>query len=311
MQLFDDTAMNVPPSPGAQKDSAGAAAAKAWTATPHADHLPETLNALRRIPESLQAATQEVADRLLKEEFLAIAIQRYSCPERAREPSSSPRAMMHSAKLAVLSAVGHFSFSPWHLADGALLKRVCADLAGATGFDAAARHLEVPQRINLFVAALECDDRESYLKAVRGLVCRHKVNSLVFDAELVEWLPDVAFLSACTEVGIRPAYIGIADRCAAGRHFMLQPEATQARIPALFVDSRGRILDLSDAGEVIRPEDAAQPEASVPEPGCLEPESTGSLAAPPQPAPAVAPTSAIQARIQAIRAGQSRKSARP
>jgi len=309
MELFDSTAAsarqeNVPPLAGAQEQAAGL-----WTQVTNHEPLSDPLDALKRIPDAIRPQVEEVAKVLFRSEFIRLAAGRFSVSERARDPAISLNVLTHSAKLAVFSAVGYLAASPWHLADAALLKRIGSDLQGAQNLDSARTHFQSVQCMNLFVAALESDDRDSYLKFVKGLVRRHKVHNLVLDDELIEWRPEAEFLAACDEVGIRPMYVGIASRKAASRHSMLRPETTPQRIPSLYVDTQGRQLQLSESGEVQRPE-SAKPIPAAQQP--LEPPRAAMSATPqPEAAAGTAPSSAMQSRIQNLRAQQARRSTRP
>jgi hypothetical protein len=312
--LFDEPAAAAPaPAPATPKVDPVQAAEQLF-ASANKDLLPETFDALKRMPEEVRAAVEEVAHVIFRAEAMRLLTQRAADDAAKVDPSRSVNVLVHSGKLAALSAVGYLSGAPWHLADGAMLKRIVDDLAGASHLDSATQRLRTVKCVNLFVAAVESDDRESYLKAIKGLVKRHKVNGLVFDAELVEWSPEAEFLAACEEIGLRPVHIGIADRRRASQHSMMRPELSQLRTPALYVDSTGRPLKLSDTGEVLLQPAATQAAATAPA-------VPAARAAAPAPAPApaavelpagVASSSAVQSRIAKLREQQSsRRVARP
>ena len=309
MGLFDDTEAQARHDTVAPIADAHEQATRLWAQVTNHDPLSETLDALKRIPDAIRPQVEEVAKGLFRSEFIRLAAARFSVSERARDPVFSLNLMTHSAKLTVFFAVGYLAASPWHLADAALLKRIGADLHGAQSLDSAQKHFQSVQCMNLFVAALDTDDRDSYLKSVKGLVRRHKVNNLVLDDELIEWLPEAEFLAACNEVGIRPVHVGIADRKVASKHSMVRPETTPRRIPALYVDTQGRQLQLSESGEVKLPESAKSTLAAAPTPAAARP-----AARPAPPAPeaeaGTTPSSAMQSRIQNLRAQQARRSAR-
>lgn len=310
MGLFDDTEAQARHETVAPIANAYEQATKLWTQVTNHDPLSETMNALNRIPDAIRPQVEDVAKGLFRDEFIRLAVGRFSAPERARDAGFSLSMMTHSAKLAVFSSVGYLAASPWHLADAALLKRIGSDLHGANSFEAAQKHLQSVQCMNLFVAALETDDRDSYLKSVKSLVRRHKVHNVVLDDELIEWLPEAEFLAACTEVGIRPMHVGIADRKLASKHSMLRPETTPQRIPALYVDTQGRQLQLSESGEVKLPE-PTKPAPAVPAQAPAARPATRPAAPAPEAAAGVAPSSAMQSRIQNLREQQARRSARP
>jgi hypothetical protein len=282
-----------------------------WSQVTNREPLPDTLDALKRLPEAIRIQAEEVAKGMFHDEFIMLARARASSLERSREAGSSLNVMAHSAKLAVFSAVGHLAASPWHLADSALLRSIGNAMRDAKNFDAALARFRSLQCMNLFVAALETDDRDSYLKSVKSLVRRNKVHNLVLDGELIEWRPEAEFLAACTEIGIRPMYVGIADRKAASSHSMLRPELTPQRIPALYVDTQGRQLELTDAGEVKLPEPGPQEPISSPEAAPAGRASVVRGASAPDTSAGAAPTSAMQSRIQALRTQQARRAARP
>lgn len=282
-----------------------AEAARHALAASNIEPLSDTLDALKRLPESLRAAAEEVSRAIFQTEAIRLLTSRFLDPTSAADPGRRITTVVHSAKLATLSAVSYFASSPWQVADGTLLKRIEDDLAGSKGFDAALRRLDGVRSINLFVAAVDTDDRETYLKAVKGLVKRHKVHGLVFDAELVEWLPEAEFLSACEEVGLRPIHIGIADRARASTHSMMRPELTPRRTPALYVDSHGRQLQLSAEGAVL-PHAAPAPEQVAPIATQAPAPAAPHVSAPAAPPVATAPSSAIQERLAKIRAQQNK-----
>lgn len=309
-------------SPGQQAKAPGAAekpkrtpeqaaeAARGALAQVNCEPLADLLDAMKRIPEPLHRGVEEVATHIFKTEALRLLTERFLDPKAETNPGRSVGVLVHSAKLASASAVMYFASSPWQLVDAALLARMLDDLAGSSSFDAAQARFHAVKSINLFVAATDSDDRDSYLKAVKGLVKRHKVNGLVFDAELVEWLPEAEFLSACADVGLRPTCIGIADRKKASKHQMMRPDATPQRVPALFVDSAGNRLELSPEGEVmLAPRAQAAPEA----PAAPPPEQPVRQASPPvEPrTTGVTPSSTFQDRIRKLRAKQDESTKRP
>lgn len=290
--------------------------------TVNKEPLAETQDALKRIPEMLLPQVEAVAAKIFRDEFLRLAASRRNDAKSQLDPSNSVNVLAHSAKLAAFSAVGYLSSSPWHLADDALLKRIARDLEGAQDFDAADKHLWSVRCVNLFVAASDSDDRDSYLKAAKALVRRHSVHNLVLDGELAEWLPDVEFQMACRDVGLRPLFVGIADRRDASKHSMLRPETSPAMIPALFVDTKGQQLSLGASGEVLLPQSAPRPAAApVAAPAPQLPAQPARQEAVPASAPAqprlpqggpTPPPTAMRDRIQAMREKQGRRlGARP
>lgn len=309
MALFDDTEAQARYETVAPIADAYEQATRLWAQVSNHDPLSETMDALNRIPDAIRPQVEDVAKALFRNEFITLAAARFSVSEQARDPAFSLHVMTHSAKLAVFSAVGYLAASPWHLADAALLKRIGSDLQGAQNLDAAQKRFQSVQCMNLFVAALETDDRDSYLKSVKGLVLRHKVHNLVFDDELIEWRPEAEFVAACNEVGMRPMHVGIADRRAVTKHSMLRPETTPQRIPALYVDTQGRQLQLSESGEVRLPEPDQSTPVAAPAPAARQ--AAKPIVPAPESTAGTAPSSTMQSRIQNLRAQQARRTARP
>lgn len=268
--------------------------------------LPEVIDALKRIPEAARASFERAAARMFKSRFLKDAAERIARPGAAHDPSQSLTMVAHSVKVAVYSAIQSASFAPWHLADAKVVARIAADVDKGVDMDRATKHLDAVKPVHLFVAALEADDRESYLKAAANLVKRHKVRAIVLDAELIEWFPEADFLAAAEQIGIHPQLIGIADQATASRHSIMTQQGRVEVLPAIYVNSLGKQLSLDDQGGVqleARPEPAP---AHAPRKPTAAAHST---TAPVSDMLPVAPGSAIQSRIQALRATQSRRGA--
>lgn len=224
--------------------------------------LPETNDALARLPEVLRPAAERIADNIFERKFLAQERHLFLNPNKH---AYSQVVRTHSAKLEAFSAVGYFASGAWHLADNVVLGKISAALAAADDFEGAQKILKSVPSVNLFVAAQDSDDRDSYLRAVKAYVKRHKVNNLVLDAELIEWAPSAEFLATCAELGMRPTHVSIVDRESAGKHAMLRSDTSAAAVPALFVDTKGRQMNARPNGSLVlaNPEASAQPAASA------------------------------------------------
>lgn len=226
------------------------------------DQLPETLDALKRIPEPFRSVIAGIANEVVFEEFTRLAT-----PLALREAAASdgaerhrlplceqPKMLANSAKLSALSLVSSAAGASWHLADPAMLDRLSQELRESGDIACIDRSLAERKAMNLFVAAGEADDRSSYLKSISALVKRLPVNGIVFDAELVEWLPEAEFLEACAVVGLPPVNIGIADRSKVGQHSMMRAQSVPPGIAIAAIDTAGRRLELDASGAVTRPE---------------------------------------------------------
>lgn len=268
--------------------------------------LSETLDALKRIPEAARGSFERAAARLYRDLFLVAAAERIAEQGSINDPARSMNMVAHSVKVTVLSAVTSASCAAWHLADSRLIARICADVDKGTDMDSATCALRAPKPVSLFVAAVELDDRESYLKSVASLVKRHKARDIVLDAELIEWFPEADFLAACEQIGVHPLHIGIADKTSASRHSIMSQEGHLERVPALYVNSEGKQLTLDSHGCVQLLEAPAVVTAPV---SHKAPSVTAASAITADNLAPVAPNAGIQSRIQALRASQSRRSA--
>ena len=279
--------------------------------------LPETLTALKLVPEEIRPAVEMVTQHLFEDAFRAVVTAHLSAknPNRAMTPGL----LAHSAKLEVFWAVGSLARRAWHLVDDQTLERINNDLQGARTLESAHKRIDTIRCVNMFVAATPDDDRDSYLRAVAALVKRHKVHSLVFDGEIIEWSPAREFSQACEAVGLLPLHVGIADKSHAPQHSSMAEHAAAVGRPALFVDSSGHALRVGEDGAL---EPAGQRPSSTTSPATSSAtSSTTSRARQPTIAtldPAAgaavvhadaAPTASVQARIEALRGNQARRAA--
>jgi len=206
-----------------------------WNLIEHS-HLSCTLTALERIPLSLQAVVRQAADRDFMHSFFEMAPVLLESGPRSIE--RQPMTIANSAKLSAFSLVGHLSFLPWHVIGGELsaeLSKVITE-----GVD----HLKINEiisrsgAVNLFVAAKESDDRESYIRSCRALLGRIKVARIVLDAELISFIPSNEFVSLCDSLGLGATFVGVSERSKAKNHsFMGGPH-----FKGVCVDTEGRQL---------------------------------------------------------------------
>ncbi|MFK4705787.1 hypothetical protein ABIC83_002626 [Roseateles asaccharophilus] len=211
------------------------------------EHLPETVSALNRLPEALKAVVQTVADRIYQNAFVAVYERAHAAPGGLAALGDSPSVMNSSAKLAAMSAVSYLSMEPWHVSDAADHRRIAAALKDAESLQVASDLLSEVKGVNVFVAATESDDRDSYLKAAKGLMQRQSIRHMVLDAELIEWRPQSDFLEACDAIGIPPGFVGIMDRAHAHEHSYMSTGPVTG-VPTIYIDTKGRLLQPSDGG---------------------------------------------------------------
>lgn len=271
---------------------------QAWKAA-NREHLPETVSALNRLPEVLREAVKTVADRIYENAFVAVYERAHAAPGGLAAQGDSPAVMNTSAKLAAMSAVNYLSTEPWHIADAAALRRVAGELKEAETLHVASDLLSEIKGVNVFIAATEADDRDSYLKAAKGLMGRHSIRYMVLDAELVEWRPQADFMEACETIGIHPGFVGIVDRPNAFQHSYMSTGGMTG-VPAIYIDTKGRRLQPGGDGRLQFVERAVEapspqaPEAAVP-PSAIE-----------RPVGVPAPSS-LAARIGALQGRQFRR----
>lgn len=292
MDLFAGQPTRVAQAP-LQQESPAELAERTWPQVAGREPLADTLSAISRLPEKVREAVLEVCAHIYRSEFFRLT---ELAPMRRTNDIAS------SAQMSVFSAVSHLAEKAFHLADAPLLTRIARELQLASNLEPACRILDEFKSVNLFIAALETDDRDSYLRAAKELVRRQPVKFAVLDAELIEWNPTSEFLAACSEIGVRPSCVGIADRSAAASHSMLQTDSKYRLTPALYLDSEGRRLE-PDAGGVLGPltrSVATRQTANAP----IQHEPPAALRA-------TAPTTAIQARIESLRQSQARRGPRP
>ncbi|MEJ6002698.1 hypothetical protein [Paucibacter soli] len=273
------------------------------------DPLSDTVDAIRRIPEELRPQVERIAEQLYKDAFVYLYERAYAIDGGLKTYGTTPNSLNHSAKLAAMSAVGGFALEPWHMVDAAALSKIADALVDAESFQPAIDALSTIKGVNLFVAATEADDRDSYLKAVKAMLKRHRVRQLVFDAELVEWRPASDFLEACSIVNIGPAHVGIATRDLASKHSIMAT-SRMTGVPALYVDSGGRQmvpdstgrleLPALAQGSISTPRQAAAPQARIETPLTEARDAQG-----------LSPSLATKDRLANLRSAQQRYRARP
>lgn len=261
--------------------------------------LSETLNALKRIPESLRPAVELVVNRIYQNTFIQSYEQVFQTDPKMRSQLNTASMLNHAAKLLAFSAVGHFASNPWHIADSALLTKMSNSLKGSESLTPAAELIESAKSTNVFVAAMETDDRDSYLKAVKRMVSRQKINQIVLDAELIEWRPEADFMAACSTIGISPSMVGISDRKTVAKHGTMLSTAERG-IPSVFVDTQGRPLNPGKAGEMF----VAEFLPSKPKP---ESTQTASVIAMTEAPISTAPSSDMHNRLKELKARQARR----
>lgn len=206
--------------------------------------LPETSVALKLLPDAVRVAAERAASAMFLE-GVGKLVKRMGNSGTALE--RRPSVIAHSAKLEVFSAVSGLAWLPWHLADSRLVDTVAAEIENSGELGIALAHFEKLRAVNLFVAAMPADTRESYLRSVAALIRGRKVHSVVLDAELIEWWPSTSFAAACTEIGLRPMFVGIAERSAAGTHSFLSDRRFGSPV---VIDSSGKQLGIDQAGAV-------------------------------------------------------------
>lgn len=230
----------------------------AWRAADKAP-LPETTSAINRIPEAIRSSVAQALDREFKLEFMAsMSMHSDSGPDSIER---KPSVLAHSAKLMVYSTASYLAFMPWHVIDGELITEIQRSLA--KGVDVPMLH-EVIRRsgaVNLFVAARESDDRDSYIRTCKSLLGRVKVAYLVLDSEICSFSPDAA---VCTDLGLSGCNIGISDRDKSSNHSFMNARG----LKAVYIDTGGK--QLGKSAHAIAEEQEALVAQSVPPPANLE-----------------------------------------
>jgi hypothetical protein len=206
--------------------------------------LTETSAALQLLPDPVRSAAERIAESMFLE-GVGKLVKRMGTSGTTLE--RRPGVVAHSAKLEVFSAVSGLAWLPWHLADKALVDAVSEEIRNSGDLGVGQAHFEKVRSVNLFVAALPADSRESYLRSVAALIKGRRVRAVVLDAELVEWWPQKSFASACEQIGLRPMFVAIAERSAAGLHSILSDRRFGQPVA---VDSSGTQLAFDDAGAV-------------------------------------------------------------
>lgn len=275
------------------------------------DFLPGTFDALDRIPAPVAQEMRKVLSSLFESSFLTAAKSKLSNAKIYSSLELSPSVIAHHAQISCLSAARWVSNAPWHLCDDATVRTVANALAGGSDIMGSLDLIlsSDPPPCRLYVAAVESDDRDSYLRSAAALAKKHRALKLVLDAELVEIGSGDDFPEAMRITGIGALYLGAAERSKAGRHSDLNPDLIRDKFPVVVVDSQGRRLSLSDTGAVQYPAAKASPTVPASPPAATR---SSDAAEPVGRAPTQglqSPPVDIKARIQSLRQTQSKRSA--
>lgn len=206
--------------------------------------LPETNSALARIPQSLHAVVLRVAKKCYDSELESLLRMKRTDTVLNMSHTHSQRVLEHSAKLSVLSLVGHLSFHPWHLADKAKLSEIANDIDKTGAFDRARSILIGEGAFNLYVASSDSQDVDEYLKGVAKIVKSQQIYHLVLDEDLIDRRRYADLLDACSAIGWPPHFVGLATKGESQNHPAIQG-ASKAGVIAKKVWSNGRPFDES------------------------------------------------------------------
>lgn len=273
-------------------------------AAPRDPH-PEALDAIRRMPKVVGDAFTASLPARFRARFMREAAT--AVLERASRGAPSSSRLAHAAHLFCMSEAGWLAASPWHLAGDSALKRCAALVSSGASLTEAVSVLIPAEATRLYIAASESDDRDSYLRAAAALIRRHKAVTAVLDGELIEW-SNGDYGEAMRVTGLNAVHLAVADRAKASRHSVFSAQTGLSKYPVVVVDSTGRPMKFTDAGVELAVPEAPAAKASRP--------SAAREAQPadepvPTPMPTV-PSSAMQSRIQAMRATQAaRRQAKP
>lgn len=200
------------------------------------DPLPDTVSAVNRLPEALREVVTKALQIEYKREFIAaMGLLGDAGPDSFER---KPSAVAHAAKLMVFSTVSYLAFMPWHVMSPASMPSVVESFSEGIDAEKLRGIFANSGAVNLFVAARESDDRDSYIRACKSLLSHVKAAYLVLDSEICSFTPESDFAAVCASLGREGGSIGVSDRdkCV-GNSYM-----SARGLKAVYVDTAGKPL---------------------------------------------------------------------
>lgn len=166
-------------------------------------HLPGTLDGVRRLPESLRPALLAICDGVYAAARTKLNLI------KSRNCASLNDA---SAKQTALFEAGYAGGLAWHsLTNAAELRRAAQLLQSPEGVMRVAEYLESLAPSNVFVQANKDEQSEAYLLRVTAVLEHTRYSHILLDANVIDSRDDASRLEVARRLGILGCHVSVAE----------------------------------------------------------------------------------------------------